>query len=124
MVEAAVHRTRPIVLTAAATVLAMIPLSRSVFWGPMAMAIMGGLIVATVADDLLPAGAVRGVVQGEARGGAGRACLRLRPSPRLHTESHAEEDEMDGSTKSVDATDGGRGREPMAWASPSSPITG
>jgi multidrug efflux pump len=38
----------PIVLTAAAAVLAMIPLSRSVFWGPMAVAIMGGLIVATV----------------------------------------------------------------------------
>ena len=47
IVEAAVHRLRPIVLTAAAAVLAMIPLSRSVFWGPMAVAIMGGLIVAT-----------------------------------------------------------------------------
>ena len=35
-------------LTAAAAVLAMIPLTQSVFWGPMAMAIMGGLIVATV----------------------------------------------------------------------------
>jgi len=48
IVEAAVRRLRPIVLTAAAAVLAMIPLSRSVFWGPMAVAIMGGLIVATV----------------------------------------------------------------------------
>ena len=48
VVEAAVHRTRPVVLTAAATVLAMIPLTRSVFWGPMAIAIMGGLTVATV----------------------------------------------------------------------------
>ena len=48
MVEAAVHRTRPVVLTAAATVLAMVPLTRSVFWGPMAIAIMGGLTVATV----------------------------------------------------------------------------
>jgi multidrug efflux pump subunit AcrB len=48
IVEAAVRRFRPIVLTAAAAVLAMIPLSRSVFWGPMAVAIMGGLIVATV----------------------------------------------------------------------------
>lgn len=48
VVEAAVRRFRPIVLTAAAAVLAMIPLSRSVFWGPMAVAIMGGLIVATV----------------------------------------------------------------------------
>jgi multidrug efflux pump subunit AcrB len=48
VVEAAVHRTRPVVLTAAATVLAMIPLTRSVFWGPMAFAIMGGLTVATL----------------------------------------------------------------------------
>ena len=48
MLEAAVHRTRPVVLTAAATVLAMVPLTRSVFWGPMAIAIMGGLTVATL----------------------------------------------------------------------------
>jgi multidrug efflux pump subunit AcrB len=48
VVEAAVHRTRPVALTAAATVLAMIPLTRSVFWGPMAIAIMGGLTVATL----------------------------------------------------------------------------
>jgi len=47
IVESAVRRCRPIMLTAAAAVLAMIPLSRSVFWGPMAVAIMGGLIVAT-----------------------------------------------------------------------------
>jgi hypothetical protein len=49
IVESAVRRLRPIVLTAAAAVLAMIPLSRSVFWGPMAVAIMGGLVVATSA---------------------------------------------------------------------------
>jgi len=48
VVDAAVHRTRPVCLTAAATVLAMIPLTRSIFWGPMAIAIMGGLTVATV----------------------------------------------------------------------------
>jgi len=47
IVESAVRRFRPIILTAAAAVLAMIPLSRSVFWGPMAVAIMGGLIIAT-----------------------------------------------------------------------------
>ena len=51
IVEAAVRRCRPIILTAAAAVLAMIPPSRSVFWGPMAVAIVGGLIVAT---DLTP----------------------------------------------------------------------
>jgi multidrug efflux pump len=56
VVEAAVRRFRPIILTAAAAVLAMIPLSRSVFWGPMAVAIMGGLIVATALTLLaLPA---------------------------------------------------------------------
>jgi multidrug efflux pump subunit AcrB len=56
IVESAVRRFRPIVLTAAAAVLAMVPLSRSVFWGPMAVAIMGGLIVATVLTLLaLPA---------------------------------------------------------------------
>ncbi|MFA7269266.1 MAG: efflux RND transporter permease subunit [Sterolibacterium sp.] len=46
--EAAVRRFRPISLTAAAAVLAMIPLTRSVLWGPMAVAIMAGLVVATV----------------------------------------------------------------------------
>lgn len=56
IVESAVRRCRPIVLTAAAAVLAMIPLSRSVFWGPMAVAIMGGLIIATALTLLfLPA---------------------------------------------------------------------
>jgi multidrug efflux pump subunit AcrB len=48
VLDAAVHRTRPVVLTAAATVLAMVPLTRSVFWGPMAIAIMGGLTIATI----------------------------------------------------------------------------
>ncbi|WP_132629205.1 efflux RND transporter permease subunit [Pseudomonas aeruginosa] len=56
IIEATVRRFRPIVLTALAAVLAMIPLSRSVFFGPMAVAIMGGLIVATVLTLLfLPA---------------------------------------------------------------------
>ena len=50
------RRFRPIVLTAAAAVLAMIPLTRSDFFGPMAVAIMGGLVVATVLTLLfLPA---------------------------------------------------------------------
>lgn len=48
VLDAAIHRARPVMLTALATVLAMIPLTRSVFWGPMAIAIMGGLTVATV----------------------------------------------------------------------------
>jgi multidrug efflux pump len=48
IIDATVRRARPVLLTAAAAVLAMIPLTKSVFWGPMAMSIMGGLIVATV----------------------------------------------------------------------------
>ncbi|MBD5802560.1 Cobalt-zinc-cadmium resistance protein CzcA [Azoarcus sp. Aa7] len=48
IVESTVRRFRPIMLTAAAAILAMIPLSRSAFFGPMAVAIMGGLTVATV----------------------------------------------------------------------------
>src|SRR6185369_2435178 len=56
VVDATVRRFRPIVLTAAAAVLAMIPLTRSAFFGPMAVAIMGGLIVATALTVLfLPA---------------------------------------------------------------------
>jgi multidrug efflux pump len=48
IIDATARRCRPIVLTALAAVLAMIPLSRSIFFGPMAVAIMGGLIVATL----------------------------------------------------------------------------
>ena len=56
IIEATVRRSRPVALTAAAAILAMIPLTRSAFWGPMAMAIMGGLLVATFLTVLfLPA---------------------------------------------------------------------
>jgi multidrug efflux pump len=56
IVESTIRRFRPIVLTAAAAILAMIPLTRSVFFGPMAVAIMGGLAVATILTVLfLPA---------------------------------------------------------------------
>ena len=56
IVGSTVRRFRPIMLTAAAAILAMIPLTRSVFWGPMAVAIMGGLIIATLLTLLfLPA---------------------------------------------------------------------
>jgi multidrug efflux pump subunit AcrB len=48
IIEATVRRARPVLLTALAAILAMVPLSRSVFWGPMAMVIMGGLLVATL----------------------------------------------------------------------------
>ena len=48
VISATEHRLRPILLTAAAAILAMIPIASTVFWGPMAYAIMGGLAVATV----------------------------------------------------------------------------
>lgn len=56
VLEATQHRMRPIVLTAAAASLALIPIAREVFWGPMAYAMMGGIIVGTVLTLLfLPA---------------------------------------------------------------------
>jgi multidrug efflux pump subunit AcrB len=56
VIDATVRRARPILLTAGTAIFAMIPLSRSVFWGPMAVALMGGLLVATVLTLLfLPA---------------------------------------------------------------------
>jgi multidrug efflux pump len=56
IIGSTVRRFRPIVLTAAAAILAMIPLTRQVFWGPMAVAIMGGLVFATALTCLfLPA---------------------------------------------------------------------
>ncbi|HWM47760.1 MAG TPA: efflux RND transporter permease subunit [Xanthobacteraceae bacterium] len=48
VVDATVRRARPVVLTALAAMLGMVPLARSIFWGPMAITIMGGLFVATV----------------------------------------------------------------------------
>ena len=48
VIDATIRRTRPVVLTALAAILAMIPLSHNVFWGPMAVAIMGGLFIATI----------------------------------------------------------------------------
>jgi multidrug efflux pump subunit AcrB len=57
IIGAAVRRFRPIMLTAATAVLALIPISRGVFWGPLAYAMMGGILVATVLTILvLPAG--------------------------------------------------------------------
>ncbi len=56
VIEATEHRMRPILLTAAAATLALIPIAREVFWGPMAYAMMGGIVVGTVLTLLfLPA---------------------------------------------------------------------
>jgi len=56
IVEATVRRARPLVLTALPAILAMIPLSRSAFWGRMATTIMGGLFLANLPDSPVPAG--------------------------------------------------------------------
>jgi multidrug efflux pump len=57
IIGAAVRRFRPIMLTALTAVLALIPISRGVFWGPLAYAMMGGILVATVLTIVvLPAG--------------------------------------------------------------------
>ena len=53
IIDATIRRARPVTLTALAAILGMIPLSRSVFWGPMATVIMGGLLVATVLTLLI-----------------------------------------------------------------------
>jgi multidrug efflux pump subunit AcrB len=56
VVEATEHRMRPILLTAAAASLSLIPISREIFWGPMAFAMMGGIVVGTILTLLfLPA---------------------------------------------------------------------
>jgi multidrug efflux pump subunit AcrB len=56
VIEATEHRMRPILLTAAAATLALIPISREIFWGPMAYAMMGGIVVGTILTLLfLPA---------------------------------------------------------------------
>jgi multidrug efflux pump subunit AcrB len=56
VIDATEHRMRPIALTAAAASLALIPIAREVFWGPMAYAMMGGIIAGTALTLLfLPA---------------------------------------------------------------------
>ena len=76
VIEATEHRMRPILLTAAAASLALIPISREVFWGPMAYAMMGGIVVGTVLTLLfLPALYV--------------AWFRIKPSPTPPDETAA-----------------------------------
>ena len=64
VVTAAIHRTRPILLTPSAATLGMIPIAPTVFWGPMAFAIIGGLDRCDRADADFPARLVCGLVPG------------------------------------------------------------
>ena len=66
-IDASSARFRPIMLTAVSTVLGMIPIAPTVFWGPMAFAIMGGLLVAHHSHAGLPADALCGLVRGKAK---------------------------------------------------------
>ena len=88
IIDATIRRARPVTLTALAAVLGMIPLSRSVFWGPMAITIMGGLLVATI--------------------------LTLLVVPALYAlwfrVSKGEAATVDGKTSPVEAGDGSRAR--------------
>ena len=68
VIESTVRRFRPIVVTAAAAILALVPLLTDPFWGPMAYAMMGGLLVATVLTVLFVPTLYA-------------ACFRVRPSP-------------------------------------------
>ncbi|GGD33958.1 efflux RND transporter permease subunit [Aureimonas glaciei] len=90
VVDATEHRMRPILLTAAAASLALIPIAREIFWGPMAFAMMGGIIVGTVLTLLfLPALYV--------------AWFRIKAPPR----DGAKEDTLPGSPNALPAPGGG-----------------
>jgi multidrug efflux pump len=81
VIEAAVSRFRPITLTAISTVLGLIPIAITIFWGPMAYAVMGGLLVATVLTLIfLPALYVAWFGIGEP--GVGRGGARAGPKAK------------------------------------------
>ncbi|WP_028628337.1 efflux RND transporter permease subunit [Metapseudomonas resinovorans] len=80
IVHAATHRARPIVLTACAAILGMIPIAPQIFWGPMAFAVIGGLAIATVVTLTVLPCAISLLLQWE----TGR-CSRLEPEPLQHT---------------------------------------
>jgi len=74
IIAAARHRSRPILLTACAAILGMIPIAEQVFWGPMAFAIIGGLIIATLITlTVLPA-SLSVVMQWEDKWQKGKIC--------------------------------------------------
>ena len=87
VVEATEHRMRPIMLTAAAASLALIPIAREIFWGPMAYAMMGGIIVGTRADAVVPAGALCGVVPDQGAGARNGQHSRKSACPRIASRS-------------------------------------
>ena len=77
VLASATGRLRPMMLTAISTVFGLIPIAPTVFWGPMAFAIMGGLMVATLLTLVFLPDRVRGGI----RQRASRRCRRRRPQP-------------------------------------------
>ena len=67
IVHASMHRARPIVLTACAAILGMIPIAPQIFWGPMAFAVIGGLAVATIVTLTVLPSAISLLLQWENR---------------------------------------------------------
>ncbi|MFU5460609.1 efflux RND transporter permease subunit [Pseudomonas aeruginosa] len=67
--HAAIHRARPIVLTACAAILGMIPIAPQIFWGPMAFAVIGGLAVATIVTLTVLPSSISLLLQWEKRKG-------------------------------------------------------
>ncbi len=96
VIDATTHRLRPIALTAAAAILGMIPIASEIFWGPMAYAIIGGLLIATLLTLLFcprstsPGSASRSRAARKRRGGRnhGRPCARRPISPGPKRGSH------------------------------------
>ncbi|MGG5821214.1 efflux RND transporter permease subunit [Falsiroseomonas sp. HW251] len=80
IIESTVRRARPVILTALAAILAFVPLTLSVFWGPMAVAMIGGLAIATLAT-LLVVPALNALALGRRPGREATALPRLHPVP-------------------------------------------
>ena len=76
VIDATAHRFRPILLTASAAILGMAPIAPTVFWGPMAYAIMGGVGGRNGPDPCVPSGALRGLVSDQ----TARAECRRQPA--------------------------------------------
>ena len=74
---------RPIMLTAAAATLALIPISREIFWGPMAYAMMGGIVVGTVLTLLFLPALYRRLVPHQAAGGDWTSASERAPFSRI-----------------------------------------
>jgi multidrug efflux pump subunit AcrB len=83
VIVATEHRLRPILLTAAAAILGMIPIAPTVFWGPMAYAVMGGLVVATLLTLVFLPALYAAWFRIEAPGTGAAAAAAASPAPAI-----------------------------------------